>query len=117
MLLSYPTRALVLATGIALAVAAPAQAEMMTGEQLRTVVIGQTLEARRFGQTLSMQFNTDGTVTITSPILNGTGTWELQGNTICTSGLRGNATRCMSFERVDDQTLRSSEGMTLRIAS
>jgi len=111
------TAAILASSLFALSLTGSAYAEVLSGDQLQTEVIGKTLVAKRMGMTMRMTFNEDGTITAKSAIRNGQGTWTISGNTLCIEMpmRRSNDDPCQTFSVAGDAQLTSSNGMNFKV--
>ena len=94
-----------------------ASAQELTADNIRSEIVGRTLVGRRMGMTMRMAVNADGTLQVRSPMMNGSGTWRLEGNQLCMDipNRPGRADPCQSFTRAQDGRLHTSGGMKFRV--
>ncbi len=111
------TTALALTAAVLTITALPATAEIMSKDRIAKEIIGKTLTTSRKGMTVRLQYNTDGTVRMKAFIISGGGTWKYSDDGVCmnmTSGPKKGET-CVTFEHLDGNRYRNSEGMVLTV--
>ncbi|MFA7415883.1 MAG: hypothetical protein WC048_15505 [Rhizobium sp.] len=94
-----------------------AAAAQMTNEQIAREIVGKEMTASRNGISVRLRYSPDGTVTIRTMFMSGSGTWKFGADGLCmdmTSGPKRGRT-CVSFENLGDKTYRNSEGLVLTV--
>lgn len=94
-----------------------AVAAQMTNEQIAREIVGKELTARRNGISVRLRYGLDGTVTMKTMFMSGSGIWNFAADGLCmdmTSGPKRGRT-CVSFERLSHETYRNSEGLVLTV--
>lgn len=106
-----------LASMFAIAPIHSAYASTLTAQEIRSEMLGKTITTRRFGMRITMRYNPDRTVSARSALGSINGTWQAQGNRVCTTFPSGPAkgTDCVSFTRLGDNRYRSSAGVVFRV--
>lgn len=103
----------------ALAVMAPAMARAapLTREEISSEIIDKSLAGKRMGMTVSLQFRSDGTVTMNAALMSNQGRWSYVGDGVCAvfEGGPRRGEQCFTFEQIGENRYRTSEGMTLTI--
>jgi hypothetical protein len=78
-----------LLAGFTLALTAAASAQSLSGDQIRTTLIGNTFSGFADGETYSEHLNADGTISGHSPSGAYAGRWRISGDQICFSYAEG----------------------------
>lgn len=102
---------------VAIAVSAtPARSQTLGGDELRSLLSGATLSASRMGMRMRMTLQADGTVSASMGVMQGSGTWSIEGDTLCLDMPRRPASvaRCQTYERTAEG-LRGAGGMEFRL--
>ncbi|MCP3054562.1 hypothetical protein [Aurantimonas marianensis] len=92
-------------------------AQILTPQQISQQIVGRKLTASRMGMRVDMTYEPDGTVSMTSLLMSGSGSWSYSANGICmmmTSGPRRGKT-CVTFEPLGQGRYVNSEGITLTV--
>lgn len=99
---------------IALCMRSEAQ-ETLSADAIEDRIIGHTFKGRKGILSVSMQYGTDGMVTVRSPLGTGTGRWTLAGDRLCVKLETGprKAHECLAFVSEPDGAYRASNGMRL----
>ncbi len=91
----------------------------MTKDQIATQIVGKTLNAKRMGMSVTIHYNTDGSVSMKFPIFSGSGSWVYKDDGICMdlkSGPKKGKT-CVTFEHLGGNKYKNSEGIEFTISS
>jgi len=98
--------------------ATPATAENLSGENLQSEIVGQTLSGRRLGMRIQMAYLPDGQVAVTSALFSGRGTWTIAGDQMCVTFESGprEGENCTAFRREGDGVYLTDDGLRLTIA-
>ncbi|MEC5325796.1 hypothetical protein [Aurantimonas sp. A3-2-R12] len=94
-----------------------AAAEILTPQQISQQIVGRTLTASRMGIRVDMIYASDGTVSMKSLLMSGSGSWSYSADGICMvmiSGPRRGET-CVTFEPLGGGKYVNSEGITLTL--
>ncbi len=93
-----------------------AAAETLSADQIRQAVIGQSFEAKRMGMTMHIAYSADGSVRLTSAIMNADGRWHLHGDQLCVTFESGprRGTNCSYLTALDGGAVQTSEGLLMR---
>ncbi len=99
---------------IALCMKSDAQ-ETLSAAAIEEHIIGHAFQGRKGILSVSLQYGTDGTVTMRSPLGIGTGSWMLADDRLCVKLETGprKADECLAFVTEPDGTYRASNGMLL----
>lgn len=99
---------------IALCMRSDAQ-EALSAAGIEDQIIGHAIQGRKGILSVSLQYGTDGTVTMRSPLGTGTGRWMISGDRLCVKLETGprKADECLTFVTEPDGTYRASNGMRL----
>ena len=99
---------------IALCMRSDAQ-EALSAAAIEDRIIGHAFHGRKGILSVSLQYGTDGTVTMRSPLGTGTGRWMISGDRLCVKLETGprKADECLTFATEPDGTYRASNGMRL----
>ena len=99
---------------IALCMRSDAQ-EALSAAGIEDQIIGHAFQGRKGILSVSLQYGTDGTVTMRSPLGTGTGRWMISGDRLCVKLETGprKADECLTFVTEPDGTYRASNGMRL----
>lgn len=99
---------------IALCMRGDAQ-EALSAAGIEDQIIGHAFQGRKGILSVSLQYGTDGTVTMRSPLGTGTGRWMISGDRFCVKLETGprKADECLTFVTEPDGTYRASNGMRL----
>ena len=99
---------------IALCMRSDAQ-EALSAAGIEDQIIGHAFQGRKGILSVSLQYGTDGTVTMRSPLGTGTGRWMISGDRLCVKLETGprKADECLKFVTEPDGTYRASNGMRL----
>ncbi|MBK0328840.1 hypothetical protein I5535_16250 [Rhodobacteraceae bacterium F11138] len=99
---------------IALCMRSDAQ-EALSAAAIEDRIIGHAFQGRKGILSVSLQYGTDGAVTMRSPLGTGTGRWTLSGDQLCVkmeTGLK-KVNECLTFTRQTDGVYRASNGLRL----
>ena len=112
-------KATVLSVCIVAGCSLSATAETLSADQIRQGVIGQSFEARRMGMTMQIAYSTDGSVRLTSAMMNADGRWHLDGDQLCVTFETGprRGTNCSYLTALDGGAVQTSEGLLMRPGS
>lgn len=99
---------------IALCVQSDAQ-EALSAAEIDDQIIGRDFHGRKGILSVSLQYGTDGAVTMRSPLGTGTGRWTLADDRLCVKLETGprKADECLAFIGEPDGTYRASNGMRM----
>lgn len=99
---------------IALCMRSDAQ-EMLSAAAIEDRIIGHAFQGRKGILSVSLQYGTDGKVTMRSPLGTGTGQWTISGDRLCVKLETGprKADECLAFVTEPNGTYRASNGMRL----
>ena len=92
-------------------------AEILPPQQISQQIVGRKLTASRMGMRVDMIYASDGTVSMKSLLMSGSGSWSYSANGICMvmiSGPRRGKT-CVTFEPLGGGKYVNSEGITLTV--
>ena len=78
-----------LIAGMTLALSTAAFAQSLSGDQIRTTLVGNTFSGVADGESYTEHLNPDGTISGRSPSGAYSGKWRISGNEICFSYMEG----------------------------
>jgi len=89
----------------------------LSANDIRTQIVGHSFQGEKGIMSVSLDYATDGTVTMRSLIGSGKGSWELSGNQLCVTMLSGprKGRECLAFIRQSDGSFRGSNGVRLTL--
>ena len=89
----------------------------LSANDIRAEIIGNSFRGEKGIMSVSLNYATDGTMTMQSLIGSGKGNWDILGNQLCItmhSGLR-KGRECLTFIRQSDGSFRGSNGVQLTL--
>ncbi|HEY9057259.1 MAG TPA: hypothetical protein VIN77_08935 [Aurantimonas sp.] len=105
------------ATWLGIGPTASVAAEILTPQQISQQIVGRKLTASRMGMRVDMTYEPNGTVSMKTMLMSGSGRWSYSTNGICmvmTSGPRRGKT-CVTFESLGGGKYVNSEGIILTV--
>lgn len=89
----------------------------LSQEQIAHQIIGKDLTATHLGMTVHLRYNSDGSITMKTPFISGSGTWVYSEDGLCMTMTKGpkRGKTCTSFEALEDGSYRNSEGQLLQV--